>query len=86
MSEDSNKRIFVEVGGDSEENFDEDPLLNKDCCSTINYTVLDLHKQSNERHGINSRIDKLERQLADLTNDFCKLRADYTQLKPSQLL
>ena len=42
---------------------------------------MDLHKQIDARHGVNSRVDELKGQLADLTNDFCELKAEDTQLK-----
>ncbi len=79
MSQRSNKRPFLEDGSEEEGNIQENLPLNLPDSS--DFTVVlqklaSLEKDVNGRYGIDDRLNELEGQVADLTNDLLSTQAD----------
>ena len=76
------KRKFVSISsGASAEEGDEDNQIISAEEDTVHIQIAALDESINGRYGTVKRLEELEAQVADITNDYCEIKAENQKLK-----
>lgn len=82
MSKRSHSEVSEESMAEMSEKQDLDDSLITDCLAgTVSCGIKDLAEDVRGRGGIIQRLEEVEAQMADITNDYCELRGDNITMK-----
>lgn len=84
MASDIPKRKFEETFATESVEIEEEDSVS--ILDTVIPRLQKLDKEVNGKYGIEHRLEELEAQLADITNDFCEMKGENKELKDEQKL
>lgn len=87
MSQETSEKVLGEEKAETEEEIEDDcyydtyPLTIRRPLNTVVEKLELLDEKVDGRHGIIARLEELEAQFADMTNDYCEIKAENKEIK-----